>query len=159
MVLSLGCQPAIDPGEPPQESVIFLLRHAEKVDESDGSPLTEQGQRRAETLANLLRDSEVQSIYSSDFVRTRTTAAPLAQQLGLEVEIYNQNDLAPFAKQLLANPGRHLVVGHSNTTPELVGLLGGDSGPDIQRMEYDRLYMLVHRRDVGTTTVVLRFNP
>jgi phosphohistidine phosphatase SixA len=149
----------MDPGEAPQESVFFLVRHAEKVDESDGSPLTEQGQRRAETLANLLRDSEVQSIYSSDFVRTRTTAAPLAQQLGLEVEIYNQNDLAPFAKQLLGKPGRHLVVGHSNTTPELVRLLGGDPGPEIRTMEYDRLYMLVDRRGVGMTTVVLRFNP
>jgi hypothetical protein len=77
----------------------------------------------------------------------------------LEVEIYNQNDLAPFAKQLLGKPGRHLVVGHSNTTPELVRLLGGDPGPEIRTMEYDRLYMLVHRRGVGMTTVVLRFNP
>ena len=36
---------------------------------------------------------------------------------------------------------RHLVVGHSNTTPPLVELFGGDAGPPIdEASEYDRLY-------------------
>lgn len=160
VAFSIGCQPAVDSGVASDESVFFLVRHAEKVDETDGSPLTEQGQRRAETLANLLRDSGVQSIYSSDFVRTRSTGAPLARQLDLDVEIYDHKKLSAFAQQLLDSPaGRYLVVGHSNTTPQLAGLLGGEPGTEIQTMEYDRLYMLVHRPGSEMTTVVLRFEP
>lgn len=158
-VLLIGCRPAVDSGSGSEESVIFLVRHAEKVDESDDSPLTEQGQRRAEKLADLLRDSGVQAIYSSDFVRTRLTAAPLARELDLEVEIYDQQNLATFSQQLLSKPGRYLVVGHSNTTPQLAGLLGGDPGPDIESLEYDRLYMLVRRPGAETTTVLIRFEP
>ena len=147
VALLIGCRSAVDSSLGSEESVFFLVRHGEKVDDSDGSPLTEQGQRRAEKLADLLRDSGVQTIYSSDYERTRLTAAPLANELDLEVEIYDHRNLEAFSKRLLSRPGRYLVVGHSNTTPQLAGLLGGEPGPDIQTMEYDRLYMLVHRPD------------
>ena len=159
VVVLIGCRSTVDSGVGSEGSVIFLVRHAEKVDESDGSPLTEQGQLRAEKLADLLRDSGVQTIYSSDFVRTRLTAAPLADQLDLEVKIYDHQNLDAFSRQLLSRPGRYLVVGHSNTTPQLAGLLGGEPGPDIQSLEYDRLYMLARRPGDDVATVVLRFNP
>jgi broad specificity phosphatase PhoE len=107
----------------------------------------------------MLRDSGVDKIYSSDFERTRDTAAPLAAALGLEVEQYDPTAMADLSQTLLASPGRYLVVGHSNTTPELAGLLGGEPGPPIPESEYDRLYLLVHRPGVGTTTVVLRLAP
>jgi hypothetical protein len=64
------------------------------------------------------------------------------------------NDLAD---ELISSPGRCLVVGHSDTTPELVRLLGGEPGPVIADDEYDRLYLLVYRPGVGTSTVLLRF--
>ena len=159
VVFLIGCGSAADSGVGSEGSVIFLVRHAEKIDDSDSSPLTEQGQLRAEKLADLLRDSGVQTIYSSDFVRTRFTAAPLADQLGLEVKIYDHRNLDAFSRQLLSSPGRYLVVGHSNTTPQLAGLLGGEPGPEIQSQEYDRLYMLAHRPGDDVATVVLRFNP
>ena len=156
-----GCRtpPAPESAPPSAASVFFLTRHAEKAGLEDESPLTEAGDARAQALSRWLRDAGVQGIYSTDFARTRATAAPLASALGLEVQLYDPDGLAELADALRSAPGRYLVVGHSDTTPELVGLLGGEPGPPISEDEHDRLYVLHHRPEVGTTTLLLRSSP
>ncbi len=61
-----------------------------------------------------------------------------------------------FAERLRGTPGRHLILGHSNTTPDLVAALGGDPGTPIAEMEYDRLY-IVTLTESGASTVLIRF--
>ncbi len=151
-----ACRPATAGQEDPPESVFFLVRHAEKVDDSEDPPLSEVGLRRAQSLASLLRDAGIQKVYSSDFIRSRDTAAPLIEKLGVEMILYDHDNLPEAARRLRSTPGRYLVVGHSNTTPDMVRWLGGEPGPDIADDEYDRLYLLV-RRSGGTTTTLLRF--
>lgn len=155
-----GCReaPAPEPSTP-AASVFFLTRHAEKAGLGDESPLTEAGEARAQALAHWLRDAGIDRICSTDFVRTRATAAPLAEALGLEVQLYDLDKLAELADALRSTPGRYLVVGHSDTTPELVSLLGGEAGAPIGEDEDDRLYVLNHRPGVGTTTLLLRSSP
>lgn len=105
--------------------------------------LTAAGQQRAQDLAARLKDVQLTKIYSSDYIRTRDTAAPIAATTGLEVIIYNPRELKNFSQKLLKDRGHILVVGHSNTTPELSQLLGGESGePIVEATEYDRLYVL-----------------
>jgi len=90
-----------------------------------------------------LKDVPLTRIYSSDYIRTRDTAAPLAAAKGLNVKIYNPRDLEGLSERLLNETGHIVVVGHSNTTPELSQLLGGESGPPfVEATEYDRLYIL-----------------
>lgn len=121
---------------------IFLVRHAEKQTGDDPS-LTAEGQSRAETLAEILADKGLTQIYSTNTKRTLETAAPIAALTGLTVELYDPRDLDAFAADLKANPGVHLVVGHSNTTPGLALALGGDPGTAIdEATEYDRLYVI-----------------
>lgn len=50
-------------------------------------PLSEIGREQARLVANWLREEPIDRIYSSPLRRARETADPLAQQLGLEVEI------------------------------------------------------------------------
>ena len=69
---------------------------------------------------------------------------------------YDPRDLTGFAARLHATSGRHLVLGHSNTTPELVAALGGEPGTPIAEMEYDRLY-IVTITAAGVSTVLVRF--
>jgi len=136
---------------------VYLVRHAEKVDQSRDPDLSGDGYLRAEELARTLADAKIEYLHSSDFIRTRLTAAPVAELFGLELELYDQNDLFSLADSLKAVGGRHLVVGHSTTTPELVELLGGDPGYPIEELkEYDRLYILTIVKG-KVNTVLLRY--
>lgn len=126
-----------------KSDAVFLVRHAEKTIEKNDPGLTDAGKARAIALADRLEGEGITHIHSSNYIRTRDTAAPLAARLGLDVEIYDASDLPTIAAKLKATPGRHLVVGHSNTTPQLTELLGGDGGePIVEATEYDRLYVV-----------------
>ena len=78
-------------------TVVYLVRHAEKVDESRDPPLSAAGLERAALLAEMLRDAGITHLHSTDLERTRDTAAPLARRLSLEVQFYDGQDLAGFA--------------------------------------------------------------
>lgn len=136
--------------------VVFLVRHAEKVDSSEDPELASAGKKRALELAAMLRDAGIEYVHSSDFIRTRATAAPIAGVLGLELELYDPHHLPAIAATVKATGGRHLIVGHSNTTGEVVTLLGGDPGKAIHDEEYDRLYVVTAEPE-GVTTVLLRY--
>lgn len=138
-------------------TVVFLVRHAEKVDDSRDPELADEGRRRAATLAQVLEYSGIDRVLSTDYIRTRDTAAPAAEALGLPVELYDPRDLPGAAEGVLAGGGRVLVVGHSNTTPEFVRALGGDPGPTLEDSDYDRLYMVTVHQDGTATTVLVRF--
>ena len=130
---------------------IYLVRHAEKVtgealnalpDPSD-PPLTDAGTTRAVLLSDRLSDAGIERVWSTDTIRTRDTAQPLADRLGIAVEIYDASDLVAFAAELKEDGRTVLVVGHSNTTPGLAEALGADPGtPIIEATEYDRLYVI-----------------
>ena len=89
----------------PQSGTAYLVRHAEKVTSDEAMvvadprdpPLTEAGEARAETLADLLSNKGITAIYSSDYTRTRDTAEPLAATLGLDVQLYDPSDLPALA--------------------------------------------------------------
>ena len=137
---------------------VFLVRHAEKVDQSRDPDLSEAGYKRAESLADVLRSSGIEHVYSSDYIRTRKTATPTAEMLGLEVRLYDPRNLPEFAEQLKEEGGIHLVVGHSNTTPALTELLGGEPGEPIEeKSEYDRFYVVTITADGGVSSTLLRF--
>lgn len=160
-VAALLAGPGALAADPAAKTVIYLVRHAEKVLDGSRDPaLTRQGLERAAALAEVLEDAGVTHVHSSDLVRTRRTAQPLADRLRLPVEIYDPRNLPALAAKLRATPGRHLVSGHSDTTPELVRLLGGVPGDEIDEpTEYDRLYIVVLGEDGGATTVLLRYGP
>jgi broad specificity phosphatase PhoE len=144
--------------EAEERATVFLVRHAEKASHGPDPELTDAGALRARALASLLRDAGLQAIHSTDYRRTRDTAAPLAAQLGLEVTIYDPEKLAALATDIRQRGGRCLVVGHSNTTPELVGLLGGEPGAAIdEKSEYDRLYVVTIGPEGTVGTVLLRY--
>ncbi len=156
-VALLLAAPLPRPVEAQEETIILLVRHAERAEDGSADPhLSGAGRERADLLARMLADAGITHIHSTDLHRTRETVAPLATGRGLSVETYLGSELEALAARLRATPGRHLVVGHSNTTPEMVRALGGEPGPDIEEMEYDRLY-LVTVGPRGVRTVLLRF--
>jgi phosphohistidine phosphatase SixA len=141
-----------------EAAVVYLVRHAEKSDAGRDPQLSDAGRQRALLLANMLRDAGITRIYSTDFIRTRDTAAPLASHLDLEIGIYDRQEMNAFISSLNQAGARSLVIGHSNTTTELVELLGGVSGGKIdEASEYDRLYILTIRNPGEVETVLIRY--
>ena len=131
------------------ESEIFtlsLVRHAEKESEANepGNPsLTFCGELRAKALVEILSDIRLESIYSTPFERTLSTAQPIAQSKQLEIRIYDPSRLEKFSQLLLDTQQDALIVGHSNTTAVLAGLLAGESEEAFDEDIYDRLYQVV----------------
>lgn len=137
---------------------VFLVRHAEKILDAKDPDLTPAGNLRALELSKILRSAKLQFIHSSDYNRTKQTAAPTASVFGLEVMLYDPRDLPAMAEKLKYMGGRHLVVGHSNTTPQLTELLGGDPVSEIyEKSEYDRLYIVNIANDGSINSTLLRF--
>ena len=136
----------------------FLVRHGEKADLSEDAELSAAGRERAEELARTLRSAEIEYVHSSDFIRTRGTAAPTAAEYGLEVELYDPRDLPALVERLRRMGGRHLVVGHSTTTPPMVELLGGRPSSVInEEREFDRLYIVTIGSDGAASSVMMRY--
>lgn len=161
LLLLLSLLAACEPRASQEETLLFLVRHAERADDGgmtpeEDPPLSQAGRERAEELARILKDAGINHVHASDYVRTRETAAPLATANGLVLSTYDPRDPESFATELRATPGRHLVVGHSNSIPQLVAALGGDPHGEIASMEYDRLYVLSVENS-GVSTVLLRF--
>lgn len=139
-----------------QPAIIYLTRHAEKVIGPDDPDLTPQGQARARQIAAILRSSGIARIYSTKPKRAMQTAQPLATALGLTVQAYEAAQVEQLVQEIRSKGGPVLVVGHSNTVPPLVQLLGGVPGPDIdEKTEFDRLYQLIVAADGTVTTVRL----
>jgi phosphohistidine phosphatase SixA len=132
-------------------TTVVLIRHAEKqVGAISDAPLAPAGEVRATRLAQMFGDAapfgRVQKIYVTDTRRTQQTAAGLAQRLGLTPEIVTAKTSSDeLARKVLRENrgGRALVVGHSNTVPEIVAALASaDDVPAIADDEFDTLYVV-----------------
>ena len=126
------------------QSTIFIVRHAEKAQSGGDDPdLSEAGRARAESLANLLKDAGISAIYTSEVKRTQQTAAPLAKALHLEPSIVPAKDRGALVTKIRSSSGNVLVVGHSNTIPDLIKALGVAMPINIADNDYDNLFVVV----------------
>lgn len=132
-------------------TTIVLVRHAEKqVGAIADAPLSPEGETRAARLAQMFGDASVfgrvQKIYVTNTRRTQQTANGVAQRVGVEpIVVEAKISSADLARQVLRENrgGRALVVGHSNTVPEIVAsLLHSDSVPPIGDEEFDTMYVV-----------------
>ncbi len=123
---------------------IYLIRHAEKVDDGSKDPvLTVQGQLRADNIADMLSQANIQHVYATDYQRTQLTAKPLADFLGTTVTSYDPSQLPAFAETLKQQTGNVLVVGHSNTTPMLTYLLSGKPVINLDETDFDNVFQVI----------------
>ena len=134
----LGCATAPPVGYEEARGEVILVRHGETSGGGTDPALSEAGVARARLLAETL--PQIDRIFTTAYRRTTGTAEFAAARFGIPAENYDPRDLAGFASYLKELGGVSLVVGHSNTTGELVRLLGGDPGPPIEESEHDRIY-------------------
>lgn len=130
----------------PEVTTFYLIRHAEKdrTNPEDPDPeLNQKGLGRAMHWAEILDEVRIDAIYSTDFERTAMTAAPLAVKQDLTVQFYDPGTLDTGAF-LAENLGKNvLVVGHSNSTPELVNrLIGEERFPSMDDQDNGSLFVV-----------------
>ncbi|HBY87508.1 MAG TPA: histidine phosphatase family protein [Colwellia sp.] len=121
---------------------LYLVRHAEKQTDVKNPPLTQCGEERAKQLAILLSKAEIKSVYSTNYQRTMSTAAPLSNREKITIENYNPRELEQFSLHLHNRKENALIVGHSNTTPQLTQLLSNQKVDELTEKEYQMLYQV-----------------
>ncbi len=126
---------------PPQPGPDFyVLRHFDKADGGADPGLSAEGQRKAQALSTMFDDRPPAVIYVTNTRRARETAAPIAARLELEPRIYDPRDTAGLVSDLMKEPNPALIVGHSNTVPEIVAALGGQRPAAIADTDYGIVY-------------------
>lgn len=149
---------------------VILVRHAEKASGTIADvPISQAGRCRAEGIARILADSGVKQIYATEFIRAQQTAEPLAKKLGIRLEtVIASKDVNGLVAKLRSGsapgsaPGPALVVGHSNTVPEIINCLGAGAVPPIavppiKESEFDRLFMVTLTGPNQAVVVTLRY--
>jgi phosphohistidine phosphatase SixA len=135
---------------------LYLIRHAEKLHDGSRDPeLSAAGVERSEKLADWFSDKNIQDVWSSDYKRTRNTANPTDKKLNLDLTLYDPGDLATLTEKLLARQHPAVIVGHSNTTPNLAKLLCDCEIEDMGESEYDRLIVISVDAD-GTRVKIVK---
>jgi broad specificity phosphatase PhoE len=121
----------------------YIVRHAEKKDNTPLSLLSVTGHERAALLRDSLMDKKIAKIFATTLVRTQETAQPLATALDQPVVIYRHDaidSIAGVIKQL--SKKNILVVGHSGTIPRIIQSLTGDKVTRNLEAEYDNLFII-----------------
>jgi phosphohistidine phosphatase SixA len=109
---------------------VWVVRHAEKdtSNPKDQDPdLSDIGAKRAEALKKELKGQRIDSIFSTDYKRTKLTGYPLADITGINIKTYDPSKIAVLAKSLKMNAQgkKILIIGHSNTVLEVIEAFGG----------------------------------
>ena len=154
---------SVTAGAASAQPAIYVVRHAERADagmaaaKMTGSDpeLSAAGKSRAAALAEVLKDAKISVIYTTEYTRTRDTAEPLARAAGIPVTVVSSKDTAGLVEKVKSARGNVLVVGHSNSVPDLIKALGVTEAVTIAEDEYDRLFVIV--RGAPATLLSLRY--
>ncbi|MCF3648891.1 SixA phosphatase family protein [Synoicihabitans lomoniglobus] len=142
---------------------ILLVRHAEKMDDGTRDPsLSAEGRARAEVLATLMGEHHVTDVFTSQYQRTIQTAAPGVAAHDLRATVVEAQKPAALLELVHALPPSAvaLIVGHSNTVPDLAHELGAEDVAPMGEDEYDRIVILhLDPAEGEVTSRVVRYPP
>jgi broad specificity phosphatase PhoE len=142
-LLLAACSPKQEP------KTIYIVRHAEKQLVGEDPGLSVAGTARSKKLAQILEQKEIQHIFSTNTIRTKTTAQPLVDAVGLTIEIYDAKNHDDLVREMRERTGNILVVGHSNTVNHLANYFvdSGEKYSELQDIEYDFIFEVELKED------------
>ncbi|UVI39475.1 SixA phosphatase family protein [Qipengyuania spongiae] len=151
--VGMSSAPSTDGGAFAGGKEIHVVRHLQKAAGEDPA-LTSEGGVAAIRLADLLADKGVVAIFATPTRRTMETGAPLANRLGIMITPYDPRDPDALVSAISSLQGSVLVIGHSNTVPDLVERLGGRQVPELTEQDYGTLFTIdeagqVRSREIG----------
>jgi len=137
----------------------YFIRHAEKdrSDVTNKNPnLLQKGLFRAAKWTYVLEHVKFDAVYSTDYNRTKQTAKPTAEKNGLEIAIYNSQELN-YEEFIKNTKGKTVfIVGHSNTTPMFVNsIIGSNKYDAMNDSDNTSLYIVTISRSGEVSDLVL----
>lgn len=135
-------------------STFYVMRHLHTPEGVTDPDLTPEGQRAAQQLASWFGDRPPATIFVSSTRRAKQTAAPLAAKLGITPRNYDPGNSALLVSEALKEPPPVLIVGHSNTVPDIVAALGGERPAPLVHEDFGDIWTIR-----GRSTVRGRINP
>jgi broad specificity phosphatase PhoE len=141
------------------QEAIYIVRHAERADDSADAELSSEGVRRSVKLSAVLADAGVSTIVTSQRKRTIQTAAPLAKALRIEPAVVDANDEDALIRRISGSrpTDRVLIVGHSNTIPSLLQRLGVKETITVPDAEFGNLFIVVPQKDSPPVLLRLKY--
>lgn len=141
------------------QKAIVVVRHAEKADQSTDPALSAAGTARAEALARVLSSMDVKAVYVTQYQRTALTAAPLAKAAGLDpIQVHSDASAELVERMKKEHPTEVvLTVGHSNSVPRILKLLGATGTIELGDNDYDNLFIVVPAASGPPTLLRLRY--
>lgn len=120
----------------------YIVRHAEKANSTADTPLSAEGQARAQALRDTLISENITKVFVTDYQRTQQTAEPLATELGISPTEVFANQTTELVQQLKTINGENvLIVGHSNTVPVIIDeLMESPQNVTITETSFDNLF-------------------
>jgi broad specificity phosphatase PhoE len=141
------------------QQAIFFVRHAEQAPNDDDPVLTEAGHRRAQALAQVLKDAGINVIYTTERTRGIQTAEPISKLLNIEPKRLLLRDRDGLIGRLRNQHvhDRVLVVSHSLTLPRLLKVWGYQIDTRITEKEYDNLFVVIPKGNSSPLVLRLRY--
>jgi phosphohistidine phosphatase SixA len=146
-------------------TVVVLVRHAEAGESTTGDPdLSAAGEARVGTLGPLLSDvlgeRKADFLYAADTRRSQQTAAPIANEFKLPINVLASSDWAGLASRIKRDHrGKTVVVvGYASTLPGVLSQLSGESIA-MRDDEFDAVYCVVMPSPGETRVLRLRYGP
>lgn len=141
---------ALSAAEAAAQPMVFLVRHAERADAGMAASkmtgadpdLSGAGVARANSLAAILKDARIRTVITTQYKRTRQTGDPVATAAGVPLTVIDSKDVAGVIKKIQSATGNVLVVGHSNSVPEILKGLGVTEPVTIPEDEFDSLFVV-----------------
>jgi broad specificity phosphatase PhoE len=136
LTMSFACTPK------QEAKTIYIVRHAEKMLDSDNPQLNVAGTVRSKKLGQILSDKQIIHAFSTNTIRTIATLQPISNLAGIAIETYDSKNHDDLVKELRKRKGNAVVVGHSNTVHHLVNYFVGDEEKftELGEVEYDFIF-------------------
>jgi broad specificity phosphatase PhoE len=143
----------------PALTAILVVRHAEKNTAMLGAdpPLSAAGMLRTRDLGRMLARAGLTAVYTTPYLRNRQTADPVAREHGLVPKVIHDTDSTLAAIRAEPPGSKVLVVGHSNTLPQIIDGLTGTPIEPFTEGEFDRLYVVTLDPQGRSSLMLLRF--
>ena len=142
--------------------MIFVVRHAKAGSRSewerpdDERPLSERGMIQAKTIAERLGAGGATGVVSSPYLRCVQTVQPLADLLGVPIEISDElaeGRSGDAALDLIRTaPDGTVLCSHGDVLQDLVWLLAASGAPVDPRIPFQKGAVLALDRTAATIT-------